>query len=190
VPHVQKIAKNYAKDQIIIKEGDESGGKIFYLRQGQAIAEVGEKFVGTINAGEFFGELAAILGARRGATVRALINCEVDIFEGLQDDKLMRIIQREPKIGARMIETLAKRLKETSVDAAGQVVEKEKLVSRYRRAISGALFVLERLASVYKAPYLQELLDHLSSTSGIQLGNPADIDAATFKQTQEIIDKS
>ena len=186
---VEKISQAFEKDAVIIKQGDEAGGKIFFLRKGQAAAEVGDKFVGTINAGEFFGEVAAILNTRRGATVRAIIRCECDVFVGLEDDKLTRIIQREPKIGMRMIATLAKRLAETSIDSAGQVSAKEKIVERYRKAISGAMYALENLTRSYKAPYLQELLDHLSQHSGIQLGSVKDMDDTIMRKVKEIIEK-
>jgi CRP-like cAMP-binding protein len=187
---VQKFARSYSKDEIIIKQGDDSNGEIFFLRKGQAAAEIGDKFVGTINVGEFFGEVAAILKAKRGATVRAIVPCECDVFKGLEDDKLLRIIQREAKIGVRMIQVLAKRLLETSVDSAGQIAEKEKLIERYRKSVSGAMFILEGLTQIYKAPYLAELLEHLSQTSGIQLGSDKDVDPATFKQTAALLKKN
>jgi CRP-like cAMP-binding protein len=186
---VEKSARVAEKDEIIIKEGDESKGEIFFMRKGQAAAEIADKYIGTINAGEFFGEVAAILNTKRGATVRAIVRCELDVFAGLQDDKLMRIIQREPKIGQRMIQTLAKRLQETSLDAAGQLSGKSQLIERYRKAISGTVFALEKLTMVYKAPYLTELLEHLTQHSGIQLGNQKDADETIFRKINEIIAK-
>lgn len=186
---IVKVARNFARDEIIITQGDDSKGEIFFLRKGQAAAEVGDKFVGTINAGEFFGEVAAILQTRRGASVRAIVACECDVFTGLQDDKLMRVVQREPKIGVRMVQTLAKRLMETSADAVAQVSDKEKLIERYRKGISGAMYILEGLSQIYKAPYLNELMDHLTQSSGIQMGNPKDADPNTFKVSTGLIKK-
>lgn len=187
---VEKSFKKFGKNEIIIKEGDQSNGEIYFLRKGQAVAEVVEKFVGTINEGEFFGEVAAILGGRRGASVRALVTCHVDVFNGVHDDKLQRIMKREPRIGKLMMTTLAKRLQETSVEKAAEVANREKVIERFRKAISGSMYALENLTEVYKAPYLQELLDQLSQNSGIQLGSKRDADENILKSVFAIIRKA
>jgi hypothetical protein len=67
---------------------------------------------------------------------------------------------------------------------------KNQLIERYRKAISGTVFALEKLTGIYKAPYLNELLEHLTQHSGIQLGSQRDADETIFRKINEIIAKS
>lgn len=76
--------KTYAKDAVICREGD-PGGEFFVLTKGHVTVSgddlLGRSFVlATLGPGEFFGELAALTGQRRQATVVATEEVEVICF--------------------------------------------------------------------------------------------------------------
>jgi hypothetical protein len=58
---------------------------------------------------------------------------------------------------------------------------------RWRRAISGTLFALEKLAEKYKSKVMEETKQHLSSRSGITTGEAADADPNAFPTTKSVI---
>ncbi len=184
---LQKAVRNYAKDAALLVEGQSAGNEILYLVRGTAIAEVGGNVVGTINPGEWFGELAPILGSYRTATVRAVTPCEVMSFTGLQDTNLMEAISKDPKMVRKLLEQLSMRLIETSRLHSGETADLARQALRYRRAISGTLHVLEKLTEHYKSKVMQEVREHLSALSGIPTGQAADADPKFFIASQSVI---
>jgi len=76
--------KTFGKGDVICREG-EAGGEFYVLTKGKVAVSgddlLGRKFeLATLGAGEFFGELAALTGQRRQATVTALEDVEVICF--------------------------------------------------------------------------------------------------------------
>lgn len=76
--------KTFAKGDVICKEGD-TGSEFYVLTKGQVTVSgddlLGRQFeLATLGAGEFFGELAALTGQRRQATVTATEEVEVLCF--------------------------------------------------------------------------------------------------------------
>lgn len=76
--------KTFAKGEVICREGD-SGGDFFVLTRGK-VEVSGDDLLGrkhelaVLEPGEFFGELAALSGQRRQATVTAAEDVEVICF--------------------------------------------------------------------------------------------------------------
>ena len=100
----------YSAGSTIVEEGDcdldmfiLNEGKLGVFKAGELIAEIEE-------GGVFFGEMSEILGEPRTATVKALDDCLVTVYDGGLD----RIIRDFPSIAKKLIETLAERLKHTS----------------------------------------------------------------------------
>ena len=58
---------------------------------------------------------------------------------------------------------------------------------RYRHAISGTLFALEKLVEKYKSKVMEEVRDHLASRSGIPSGQAADADPKCFPSSHPAI---
>ena len=99
--------------EIIIEEGTE-GKDIFQLLKSQHGLRVSilDKEVGTITrAGEYFGEMSAILGEKRSATVSSIGKSVVQVFNS---DNLESILESYPKLAKLIIDTLAKRLFEAN----------------------------------------------------------------------------
>jgi CRP-like cAMP-binding protein len=76
--------KSFLKDTVICKEGD-VGGEFFVITKGR-VKVSGDDLLGrtfelaNLGPGEFFGELAALSGQRRQASVTALEDVEVICF--------------------------------------------------------------------------------------------------------------
>jgi CRP-like cAMP-binding protein len=184
---IQKTMRRCLKDTVIITEGSAAGGEIYFLSKGTAIVEVKGSVIGTIGIGEWFGELAAILGSTRTATVRAVTPCEVLVFKGVEDLNLYDAIAKDAKMLRKLIEQLCMRLIETSRRHVGESSELADQAMRYRRAISGTLFVLEKLSEKFKSKVMDETRQHLSALSGITTGQEADADPKFFPGSRDTL---
>jgi CRP-like cAMP-binding protein len=184
---IYKAVKQIDKDAAILVQGQASNHQILFLVKGTAVVEVGDKVVGTIKAGEWFGELAAILHTPRTATVRAVTPCEVQVFQGPGDDELYDAVSKDPKMLRKLVEQLCHRLQETSKRHADEMSEVTGQSGRYRKAISGTLFALEKLVEKYKSSVMEEARQHLSSRSGVTTGDKADADPGSFPTSKAAI---
>jgi CRP-like cAMP-binding protein len=184
---ITKTTRQVAKDAAILVQGQASNHEILFLVKGTAVVEVQGNVVGTVKAGEWFGELAAILHMPRTATVRAVAPCEVQVFAGPDDENLYDAMAKDPKMMRKLVEQLCTRLLETSKRHAADTAELTDQAMRWRRAISGTLFALEKLVEKYKSKVMEETLQHLSSRSGITTGQAADADPNSFPSTRGVI---
>jgi CRP/FNR family cyclic AMP-dependent transcriptional regulator len=72
--------RRFAGGEVLVKEGDEAVA-FYVVCQGQleavkGLGQEGERVVGTLNPGDFFGEMALLDGFPRAASVRAATDCE------------------------------------------------------------------------------------------------------------------
>ncbi|ADE55655.1 cyclic nucleotide-binding domain-containing protein [Coraliomargarita akajimensis] len=78
------ITKNYAAGEYIVREGEESE-HAYYIVSGTVEVVVntpkGERFVANQHAGEFFGEMGAILEEPRMSSTRAKTDVTVELFD-------------------------------------------------------------------------------------------------------------
>lgn len=184
------IAKSYfryEKDALIVKEGQAADNRIFFLSKGTAVVEMKGNVVGQVNPGEWFGELAALLRTGRTANVRAVTTCDVAVFQGLEDANLMESMARDPKMMLQLVKQLGQRLVETSKRASEESSELAQQAMRYRKAISGTLYALERLSEKFKSKVMEETRAHLAGLSGIPAGDAADVDPASFPTSKASI---
>jgi CRP-like cAMP-binding protein len=79
--------KTFKKGDVIIREGDASDDKAYCLKMGKVSIERGNDVIATLDMGDIFGELALITNEPRTATVKALDDAEVLVFN--KDDFLM-----------------------------------------------------------------------------------------------------
>ena len=184
---LQKSARRYEKDSTIIVQGQPADNEIFFMTKGMAVVEVQGNVVGSLNTGDWFGELAAILGTPRTATVRAVAECDVLIFKGIDDANLYESMSKDPKMLRKLIEQLCKRVVETSKRHASETAEITDQAMRYRRAISGTLFALEKLVEKFKSKVMEETQQHLSTLSGVTGGQEADADPKFFVTGRQAI---
>jgi voltage-gated potassium channel len=74
--------QTYAPKSYITREG-EAGKEIYFISRGEVeiISNEGRKLHGTLEDGDYFGDLSLILGERRTASVRALTYCEIFVID-------------------------------------------------------------------------------------------------------------
>jgi CRP-like cAMP-binding protein len=90
------------------KGGLFSKSKMYYLVEGQVGLFSGGKPVGTIKAGQIFGEMAAITDASRSATAAAQTPCTVI---SLDDKGFNAALQKKPEFALMMLGMLIQRLR-------------------------------------------------------------------------------
>jgi len=88
--------ERYGPGQDVIRQG-EAGDKLFLIGRGRAevLVSPGERRVGVLEEGEFFGEMALVSGAARAASVRTLSAAEV--FSLTRDD-FRALMDRHPEV--------------------------------------------------------------------------------------------
>lgn len=100
-----------APGEVLVREG-EKADFVYFVKKGQLqamrVIDGAEVTLGTIEYGEFVGEMAYINGEARSATVRALTECElievpIGIFE--------KVLFKRPSWSKALMVTLTKRLK-------------------------------------------------------------------------------
>jgi len=89
-----------------VREGEE-GDSLFIVLRGDLEVHVGTEKVGTLSAGEFFGEMSLLTGAKRRATVRTVD--EVRLLE-ISKAAIEPIIVTHPTIAEGLSTALERRL--------------------------------------------------------------------------------
>jgi ATP-binding cassette subfamily B protein len=90
--------EQFAAGQDVVRQGD-AGDKLYIIGRGQVdvVAQVGasERHVCILEAGDYFGEMALLVGEPRNATVRSVVPTQ--LYSLAQTD-FMTLLEREPKI--------------------------------------------------------------------------------------------
>lgn len=147
---------------IVVKEGDRSN-EVFLLMSGSVVVLKGDQEIAVIEEPmSYFGEMAALVGEPRSATIRAKTDCKFVIIPG---DKLESIIDVSPLVGKKMLRTLAARLAEANkswIASKNQItLLKQKFSQEYNVAIKDYKRLIQVIGLVYndtKYPVVQELL--------------------------------
>jgi CRP/FNR family cyclic AMP-dependent transcriptional regulator len=102
----------YEKGEIIVKQGD-LAESFYVLAAGQVKVYISnnedkEVIVGTLNAGEFFGEISLFDQEPRSASVAAL---ERSYVQQLSYKSLQKVIDRSPMIAKKLMQGMSQRLR-------------------------------------------------------------------------------
>jgi CRP-like cAMP-binding protein len=103
----------YRPGRVVVREGDRKPRDFFMLLAGEAEVRRGERKVGQLRAGDFFGEFAMLTHQPRNATVvttaptRALVVRERDFVP---------LLKRNAPMALRLMEALAQRVPPTEHD--------------------------------------------------------------------------
>ncbi|SMC50712.1 type IV pilus assembly protein PilB [Desulfocicer vacuolatum DSM 3385] len=107
---VNPDVENYEDRDVIIREGNSDNdfyklvrGAVYVVKGGKKIAEISEP-------GEYFGEMAAITGEVRSASILSKGRSVIKRFPG---DKLLDIIEKYPEVAKHLFTVLANRLNAT-----------------------------------------------------------------------------
>ncbi len=105
--------KRYRKGEVVCVEGD-SGDSMYLIESGQVKVVSGtgekEKLFAYLGPGNFFGEMALLLGEPRSATVKVDIDAELWVLRKADMDKLLK---QYPSIAVTISRELSRRLRET-----------------------------------------------------------------------------
>jgi len=108
--------ESFAPGATIFKEDDKGGGlfgksdKMYVLILGEIEMIAQDKVIGTVRAGETFGEMAVIAQAPRTATARAKTACTVI---GLDDKQFQVALQQKPEFALMLMSIMNSRLRST-----------------------------------------------------------------------------
>jgi CRP-like cAMP-binding protein len=116
-------AEKVAEGKTIFAEKEKSffsRNKVYLLLSGEVSLLAGRKAIGTVNAGEIFGELAAITQSPRSATAVAKGACEVI---ALDDREFQSGLRKKPAFALMLMSMMVRRLRETirALQEAGEI---------------------------------------------------------------------
>lgn len=97
-----------------------SRNKVYLLLAGEVALLAGKKPIGSVKAGEIFGELAAITDSPRSATAVAKGACEVI---ALDEREFQAGLRKKPAFALMLMSMMVRRLRETirALEAAGEI---------------------------------------------------------------------
>jgi CRP/FNR family transcriptional regulator/CRP/FNR family cyclic AMP-dependent transcriptional regulator len=107
------VTHDYASGSVIVKEGDQALG-FFLILSGRAevvkdAESANPRVIGTLAAGDFFGEMALLDGYLRSASVRAV---EATKCLMLSRWDFLAELRTSPNIALQMLSVLSRRLRE------------------------------------------------------------------------------
>ena len=105
-----------------MRAGDPAHSMYFIAAGEVEIVIKGKKEPLRLGVGQFFGEVAVLRRARRSATATALARTNLLVLDA-QD--LHALMQRDPRIAARIKDVVEKRVGQEVVSPRGDIVEEE-----------------------------------------------------------------
>ncbi len=103
----------FAAGELLVTEGDDADA-FFMLCEGKAevvkqVGEEGERVVGHLTNGDFFGEMALLDGFPRSASVRAVADCECLVLARWD---FLGVMRASPDVAFGILPVLSRRLRE------------------------------------------------------------------------------
>ncbi len=185
-----KYRRRYKEGDVLLREG-ESGSELYLLEKGVFNIVIQGKTVDTVDASktqDFLGEVAAILGTPRTATVVAATD---GVALCLPDIELESVLKGSPTLGIKLVRSLCKKLAGNASALAAAQAQNDSILKSgstdvsLRNYMKGVLGLMEK-ASEQDAGGVTEVLDYFLRTNpwSIQHGNTDRLlDAATQEQT-------
>jgi len=106
-----KFGKSFRKGTVLFREGD-LGRDMFIVQQGrvQVKKRVGstEEVLAELSAGEFFGEMALLIGLDRSATVEVIEDSKLLV---ISPDTFASLLKSDIEIALKMLKKMAARLR-------------------------------------------------------------------------------
>jgi len=96
----------------ICRQG-EPGDTMFVVVEGTVEIVRGDRLLGTVGPGEFFGEMSLIEKAPRAATARAKTDCRIATVD---EKRFLFMVQQTPYFALEMLRTISSRLRERLQD--------------------------------------------------------------------------
>ncbi len=112
--------ENYEDGDIILREGNNDKDFFKLIRGAVAVVKNRKKIAQLTEPGEYFGEMAAITGEKRTASIVSMGRTTIKRFPG---DKLEEVIEKYPEVSLHLFRSLSQRLRKTNqmmMKVAGQ----------------------------------------------------------------------
>lgn len=103
-----RFGKNYNAGEFIFKE-EEKGNEMFYIMSGSVRLEKKGQVLGIMQKGEYFGEMALLIGTPRTTSAQAEEDNTVVI--AITPENFETLLREEPKIAILFLKEFARRLK-------------------------------------------------------------------------------
>jgi len=108
---IEKFGKTFKKGEHVFHEGDQ-GNELYLIHSGEVrvYKNIGEKEItlSSLHEDDFFGEVAALLGEYRTASVEAVEDTTVIAFP---TDLIEKMITNQTEVAVRLLRLMARRLK-------------------------------------------------------------------------------
>lgn len=119
---VTKVKK--PRNEVLFREGDPPGS-VYFLLEGAVEVVARQQVIARVSGrGEFFGEMSALLGIPRTATVRTLAPSEFLVFDSIE-----KLLRSDPGLALKLARVLADRLRRMN----DRLISMRKIVERADR---------------------------------------------------------
>ena len=122
IAHIMQLlrAQIVEPGAIIVRRGDPAHS-MYFIAGGEIEIALQDKTV-RLGVGHFFGEVAVLRRARRSATVTALTRANLLVLDA---HDLHALMEREPRVAARMHEMIRQKLGHAAIGTRGDIVTEE-----------------------------------------------------------------
>jgi len=121
-----KFGKSFPKGTVLFREGD-LGRDMFIVQQGKVRVKksVGstEEILAELSAGEFFGEMALLIGLDRSATVEVIEDSKLLV---ISPETFASLLKSDIEIALKMLKKMAARLRALDEHLEAAVLEAKK----------------------------------------------------------------
>jgi CRP-like cAMP-binding protein len=121
-----KFGKSFPKGTVLFREGD-LGRDMFIVQQGkvQVKKRVGstEEILTELSAGEFFGEMALLIGLDRSATVEVIEDSKLLV---ISPETFSSLLKSDIEIALKMLKKMAARLRALDEHLEAAILEAKK----------------------------------------------------------------
>ncbi len=121
---VNPDVENYDDGDVIIRQNNTDKDFFKLIRGALLVIRDGKKIADIVQPDEYFGEMSAISGEARSATIISKGRSTIKRYPG---DKLMEVIEKYPEVGKHLFMTIVNRLKQANeiiVNLANQHMQK------------------------------------------------------------------
>jgi len=175
---IEKHRKRFQEGETLLVEGD-VGEDFFLLEKGKLDVLIQGRKIDTIEAKEgqeFVGEVAALLGQPRTATIVAATDCRVVVFPKLE---IEAVLSKAPSLGVKLARSLCRKLK-GSADAHADfqkqraaIINTESTDVSVRNYMKGILHMIEESEKDPLGHAATDLVEYFRKTNpwGLRKGN-------------------
>jgi CRP-like cAMP-binding protein len=176
--NLNKYRMHFKKGEFLIREGEE-GSEFYLLEKGCLDVLILGRKVNSIDANssqEFIGEVGAVLGTSRTATIIAATDSDVLCFPRLEFET---VLKNSPSIGVKLIRSLCEKVFNSASNLAEYQIENASILNSGNTEISlrnymkGLLHLMEVSAEEKTGTSARNLLSYFLQTNpwGIQHGD-------------------